>query len=34
MSASGEPVIRVFDLKKYYGDVKAVDGVSFEVGKG
>jgi ABC-2 type transport system ATP-binding protein len=34
MSASGEPVIRVSDLKKYYGDVKAVDGVSFEVGKG
>jgi ABC-2 type transport system ATP-binding protein len=34
MTQSGEVVIRVADLRKYYGDVKAVDGVSFEVGKG
>jgi ABC-2 type transport system ATP-binding protein len=34
MTQSGEAVIRVADLKKYYGDVKAVDGVSFEVGRG
>jgi ABC-2 type transport system ATP-binding protein len=34
MTQSGEPVIRVKDLKKYYGDVKAVDGVSFEVSRG
>jgi ABC-2 type transport system ATP-binding protein len=29
-----EPVIRVRDLRKHYGDVRAVDGVSFEVGRG
>lgn len=34
MTQSGEPVIRVSGLKKYYGDVKAVDGVSFEVARG
>jgi ABC-2 type transport system ATP-binding protein len=34
MTQSGAPVIRVADLKKYYGDVKAVDGVSFEVARG
>jgi len=34
MTQSGEPVIRVTDLKKHYGDVKAVDGVSFEVARG
>ena len=34
MTQSGEPVIRVKDLKKYYGDVKAVDGVAFEVARG
>ena len=34
MTQSGEPVIRVTDLKKYYGDVKAVDGVTFEVARG
>jgi ABC-2 type transport system ATP-binding protein len=34
MKPSGEPVIRVSDLHKFYGDVKAVDGVSFEVAKG
>jgi ABC-2 type transport system ATP-binding protein len=34
MTQSGEPVIRVADLKKYYGDVKAVDGISFEVARG
>ena len=34
MTASSEPVIRVSDLRKCYGDVKAVDGVSFEVGPG
>jgi len=34
MTHSGEPVIRVADLKKHYGDIKAVDGVSFEVARG
>jgi len=34
MTQNGEPVIRVSDLRKCYGDVKAVDGVTFEVGKG
>jgi ABC-2 type transport system ATP-binding protein len=29
-----EPVIRVRDLRKHYGDVRAVDGVSFEVARG
>jgi len=29
-----EPVIRVRDLRKHYGDVRAVDGVSFEVRRG
>ena len=28
------PVVSVIDLRKHYGEVKAVDGVSFEVGKG
>ena len=28
------PVVSVVDLRKHYGEVKAVDGVSFEVGKG
>src|SRR5450830_1084101 len=34
MTQSGAPVIRVTDLKKHYGDVKAVGGVSFEVARG
>jgi ABC-2 type transport system ATP-binding protein len=34
MATNGEPVIRVTDLCKYYGDIKAVDGVSFEVARG
>ena len=34
MTQSGEPVIRVKDLKKHYGDVKAVAGVTFEVARG
>ena len=34
MTNEGAPVIRVTDLKKHYGDVKAVDGVTFEVSKG
>jgi ABC-2 type transport system ATP-binding protein len=34
MTQSGEPVIRVSDLKKSYGDIKAVDGISFEVARG
>jgi ABC-2 type transport system ATP-binding protein len=34
MTNSGEAVIRVADLRKHYGDVKAVDGISFEVGRG
>jgi ABC-2 type transport system ATP-binding protein len=31
---SNKPVITVTDLKKHYGDVKAVDGVSFEINRG
>ena len=31
---STEPVISVVDVRKAYGDVRAVDGVSFEVGRG
>ncbi|HEX7591375.1 MAG TPA: ABC transporter ATP-binding protein [Candidatus Limnocylindrales bacterium] len=34
MTQGGEPVIRVSDLRKFYGDVKAVDGISFEVARG
>jgi ABC-2 type transport system ATP-binding protein len=34
MAQSGEVVIRVDGLRKFYGDVKAVDGISFEIGKG
>jgi ABC-2 type transport system ATP-binding protein len=33
-AAGGEPVIRVNDLRKTYGSVHAVDGVSFEVRAG
>lgn len=29
-----ESVIQVKDLKKYFGDVKAVDGISFQVEQG
>jgi len=31
---AADPVIRVSDLTKHYGDVRAVDGVSFEVRRG
>ncbi|MHB8960093.1 MAG: ABC transporter ATP-binding protein [Candidatus Limnocylindrales bacterium] len=34
MTHDGKPVIRVADLRRYYGDVKAVDGVTFEVAPG
>jgi ABC-2 type transport system ATP-binding protein len=34
MTLSEAPVIRVNGLRKYYGDVKAVDGVTFEVARG
>jgi ABC-2 type transport system ATP-binding protein len=34
MTDIGEPVIRVTDLCKCYGDIRAVDGISFEVGRG
>ncbi len=34
MAQGGEPVIRVAGLRRHYGDVKAVDGVSFEVARG
>ena len=34
MTLGSELVIRVTDLTKHYGDVKAVDGVTFEVGRG
>ncbi len=30
----GEPVINVRDLKKHYADIKAVDGITFDVEKG
>lgn len=29
-----DPILQVRDLKKYYGPVKAVDGVSFSIGRG
>jgi ABC-2 type transport system ATP-binding protein len=31
---SAEPILKVKNLKKYFGCVKAVDGISFEVAKG
>jgi ABC-2 type transport system ATP-binding protein len=34
MAQGGEPVVRVTDLRRYYGDVRAVDGVTFEVARG
>jgi ABC-2 type transport system ATP-binding protein len=34
MAHGSELVIRVADLKKHYGDVRAVDGVTFEVARG
>jgi ABC-2 type transport system ATP-binding protein len=34
MTANGEPVIGVANLRKCYGDVKAVDGVDFQVARG
>ena len=34
MTQSGEPVIGVADLRKCYGDIKAVDGISFTLGRG
>ncbi|MCK4445303.1 MAG: ATP-binding cassette domain-containing protein, partial [Thermoplasmata archaeon] len=34
VSLSNKPIITVTDLKKHYGDIKAVDGVSFEVSPG
>ena len=34
MTVVAQPVIRVRDLRKHYGDVRAVDGVEFEVGRG
>jgi ABC-2 type transport system ATP-binding protein len=34
MSQTNEPVISVSDLHKSYGDVRAVDGISFTVGRG
>ena len=34
MTQAAGPVIRVTDLKKHYGDVRAVDGVTFEVARG
>ncbi len=34
MSQTSEPVISVSDLRKSYGDVQAVDGISFSVGRG
>jgi ABC-2 type transport system ATP-binding protein len=34
MTLGTSPVIRVVDLKKHYGDVRAVDGVTFDVARG
>jgi ABC-2 type transport system ATP-binding protein len=34
MTGGGEPVIAVTDLRKSYGEVRAVDGVSFNVARG
>jgi ABC-2 type transport system ATP-binding protein len=34
MTLGDEPVISVADLRKCYGEVKAVDGISFSVGRG
>jgi len=34
MSTSGTAAVRVADLVKHYGDVKALDGISFEVQRG
>jgi len=34
MDQSGSPLLRITGLKKYFGDVKAVDGVSFEIPHG
>ena len=34
MTASTDVVIQVRDVRKFYGDVRAVDGVSFEVRRG
>ena len=34
MTQTSEPVISVSDLRKSYGDVQAVDGISFSVGRG
>ncbi len=34
MPQTSEPVISVSDLVKCYGDVRAVDGINFEVGRG
>jgi ABC-2 type transport system ATP-binding protein len=34
MPAAVAPVISVADLRRHYGEVKAVDGVSFDVGRG
>jgi ABC-2 type transport system ATP-binding protein len=34
MRDTGQPVIRVTDLRKCYGDIRAVDGISFDVGRG
>src|SRR5437879_2344324 len=31
---AGEPIINVRDLKKHYADIKAVDGITFDVEKG
>jgi len=33
-SVPSDPVIRVLEVRKSYGDIHAVDGVSFEVGRG
>ncbi len=34
MTQGAGPIIRVTDLRKQYGDVRAVDGVTFEVARG
>ena len=34
MEQTGKTLLNIIGLKKYFGDVKAVDGVSFEIRKG
>ena len=33
-AATSEPLVRVRGLRKHYGAIRAVDGISFDVGRG